>query len=104
MTCSLLPLWRSAPASSASARARAGSRSDTARNRTAGCFAAKRARSVPMRPEPTTAMPRLERFIGLLLCHLPHRDIAPVAAHALLVHVDAEARRIGNHHMAALDA
>ena len=42
--------------------ARAGSLSDTARKPTDGCFAASRARSVPMRPAPMTAMPMLDCF------------------------------------------
>ena len=39
--------------------------SEIARNRTHGCLAASRARSVPMRPAPTTAMPILSCFIAL---------------------------------------
>src|SRR5262249_336975 len=63
MTSSLLPDAKSAPACSASARARVGSRSEIARKRTDGCLAASRARRVPMRPAPTTAMPRLDCFM-----------------------------------------
>jgi hypothetical protein len=43
---------------SPSARARAMSRSETARKRTAGWTAARLARRVPIRPDPTTATPR----------------------------------------------
>src|SRR5687768_9582871 len=53
----LLPVWKSAPAVSARALAREGSRSAIAMNPTDGCLAARRARSVPMRPAPMTAMP-----------------------------------------------
>src|SRR5262245_15672602 len=67
ITSSLSLEKRSAPAASASARARAGSRSEIARNRTEGCLAASRARSVPMRPAPTTATPILDCFIHPLL-------------------------------------
>src|SRR5262245_26144888 len=109
ITSSLLPLWTSASAASASARARAGSRSETARNRTAGCLAASRARSVPMRPAPITAMPIWSCFIrcpspALPLRHLPHRDLVPIASHALLVDVDAEPRAVGDLDVSAHDA
>ena len=43
--------------------ARSGSRSEIARKRTDGCLAASRARSVPMRPAPTTA---IADVVGLL--------------------------------------
>ena len=43
--------------------ARAGSRSDSAMNLTAGCAAAITARSVPMRPQPMMAIPRSLRCI-----------------------------------------
>src|SRR5262249_54372501 len=110
ITSSLLPLWTSAPASAASARARAGSRSEIARNRTAGCLAASRARNVPMRPAPITAMPILSCFIRTpqtlrrrrsSLRYLPHRNVAPIAAHALLVDVDAEPGTVGHLHASA---
>src|SRR5262249_59560299 len=113
ITSSLLPLWTSAPASAASARARAGSRSEIARNRTAGCLAARRARNVPMRPAPTTAMPILSCFIRKSptaarrrspLRHLPHRNVASIAAHAVLVDVDAESGTVGQLHVSARDA
>ena len=60
MTSSLLPVWKSAPACSASALRAPGSRSEIARKRTDGCLAASRARNVPMRPAPMTAMPMLD--------------------------------------------
>src|SRR5262245_27412449 len=100
----------SAPACSANTRARAGSRSETARKPTAGCLAASRARNVPMRPAPTTAMPILSCFIPRprvpcsRLRHLPRRDLAPIAAHPLLVDIDPEPGTIGNFHVSARDA
>jgi hypothetical protein len=49
---------------SASARAASLSMSDTARKCTAGCFAARRALRLPIRPDPITATPSSLRFIA----------------------------------------
>src|SRR5688572_31966329 len=59
----LLVEYASAWVRSASARAASLSMSDTARKCTAGCFAARRALRLPMRPEPMTATPSSLRFI-----------------------------------------
>src|SRR5688572_19053370 len=64
MTTALSPEWNCAPAFFASSRAFPGSESETARNPTAGCSAARRARKPPMRPEPMTATPSSLRLMG----------------------------------------
>jgi hypothetical protein len=64
MTVALSPEWNCAPAFFARSRALSGSESETARNWTAGCSAARRARSVPMRPAPMTATPSCLRLMA----------------------------------------
>src|SRR5260221_11127942 len=59
----LSPEWNWAPVFRASSCARAGSASETAMKLTAGCPAASCARRLPMRPEPTTAIPSCVRSI-----------------------------------------
>ena len=64
MTAALSPEWNWAPVFFARSRARAGSASETAMNLTAGCSAASRARSPPMRPAPMTAIPNSLRSMA----------------------------------------
>src|SRR5688572_21056199 len=60
----LLVEYTSAWVRSASARAASLLMSDTARKCTAGCFAARRALRLPIRPEPMTATPSSLRFLA----------------------------------------
>src|SRR6266851_2877403 len=63
----LSPELNCAPILCARSRARAGSASEIAMKLTAGCPAASRARKLPMRPAPTTAIPSCLRSIMSLL-------------------------------------
>src|SRR5688572_14627833 len=66
--------YASALVRSASARAASLLMSDTARKCTAGCFAARRALRLPMRPEPITATPSSLRFIPAPLKEKPYHE------------------------------
>src|SRR5688572_16542402 len=99
MTAALSPEWNCAPDFFASSLAFPGSESETARNPTPGCSAARRARKPPMRPEPITATPSSLRLIGIPLiahCSLPvTRHSSPVTGHrSPLLSVDADVRRL----------
>src|SRR5262249_28101750 len=106
ITSSLLPLWASAPAPAAGAAARGGARPGGRgrdRDRRSGGTERRdawrqvaRATCRCARPRPrqcryclaSFAPPKAARRSSLR--HLPHRNVAPIAAHALLVDVDAE--------------
>src|SRR5882762_9166124 len=63
MAARLSPESNCAPILCARSRARSGSASEIAMKSTAGCPAASRARRLPMRPAPTTAIPSCLRSI-----------------------------------------
>src|ERR1700758_4939864 len=103
ITSSLLLLWASAPGSAARGRGRDRDRRPRGTERRdawrqvarATCRCGRRRRPQCRYCLASFAAPQTVPRRRLPLRHLPHRNVAPMAAHALFVDVDAEPGTVG---------